>query len=256
LEIENISATDEVFVQAGDIVKGGKQDRVLTVDLIVPVRSGRMPISSFCVEHGRWQPRASESPEAFSGSSEIVPSKDLKLAAKHADSQAQVWAGVAESQEKLSAASNANVASNVSRSSMQLSLEHNAVRTGAGDYVEELRTIVRGKSDVIGFVFAINGEINSGDTYGSHDLFIKLWPRLLKAAAIEAVSESYGSESSVDAVDSIDDFLTDAEAAAVESERTITDRILIRIRESKRSILIESRDTNQSGWLHRNYLMK
>ncbi|MBA3352116.1 MAG: hypothetical protein H0U23_06790 [Blastocatellia bacterium] len=256
LEIENISATDEVFVQAGDIVKGGKQDRVLTVDLIVPVRSGRMPISSFCVEHGRWQPRASESPEAFSVSSEIVPSKGLKLAAKHTGSQAQVWAGVAKSQEKLSAASNANVASNVSRSSMQLSLEHNAVRTGAGDYVEALRTIVRGKSDVIGFVFAINGEINSSDTYGSHDLFIKLWPRLLKAAAIEAVSESYGSEGSADAVDSIDDFLTDAEAADVESERTITDRIRIRIRESKRSILIESRDTNQSGWLHRNYLIK
>ena len=53
LSIENVSASDEVFVQAGDIVKGGHQDRVLAVDLIVPARSGRMPIDSFCIESKR-----------------------------------------------------------------------------------------------------------------------------------------------------------------------------------------------------------
>src|ERR1044072_8661430 len=54
LSIENVSATEEVFVQAGDIVKGGQQDRGLAVDLIVPAKSGQIPISAFCVEHGRW----------------------------------------------------------------------------------------------------------------------------------------------------------------------------------------------------------
>jgi hypothetical protein len=54
LAIENLSTTDEVLVQAGDIVKGGQQDRVLAVDLIVPARSGRIPIDAFCVENGRW----------------------------------------------------------------------------------------------------------------------------------------------------------------------------------------------------------
>jgi ARG/rhodanese/phosphatase superfamily protein len=53
LAIENLSKTDEVFVQAGDIVKGGQQDRVLAVDLIVASRSGKTPIDAFCVEHGR-----------------------------------------------------------------------------------------------------------------------------------------------------------------------------------------------------------
>src|SRR5829696_9211553 len=51
LAIENVSQKDEVYVQAGDIVKGGKQDRFLAVDLIVPAMSGRLPIDSFCVEH-------------------------------------------------------------------------------------------------------------------------------------------------------------------------------------------------------------
>src|SRR5688500_10043893 len=191
LEIENVSSTDEVYVQAGDIVKGGKQDRVLTVDLIVPARSGRMPISSFCVEHGRWQARGGESTREFNSAVDMAPSKELKLAAKHSKSQTEVWARVADSQEKLSAASNTNVASGVSRSSMQLSLENEAVRSTAAEYVDALRTIVNGKSEVIGFVFAINGEINSADTYGSSDLFAKLWPKLLRATAIEAVSESH-----------------------------------------------------------------
>ena len=257
LEIENVSSTDEVYVQAGDIVKGGKQDRVLTVDLIVPARSGRMPIDSFCVEHGRWQARASESPEAFSASSESVPSKELKLAAKHTRSQTEVWDKVEKAQGGLSMAANTNVASNVSRSSLQLSLENSVVRANAGEYIDAIRSIVAGKSDVIGFVFAINGEINSSDTYGSSELFAKLWPKLLRATAIEAVSESYNSKASRSiSVDSISTFLSDAESAPSASERTVTERIRMITRESRQTVFIESRDSEQGAWLHRNYLMK
>src|SRR5436309_718169 len=53
LAIENVSKDEEVYVQSGDIVKGGQQDRVLAVDLIVPPRSGKIPIAAFCVESGR-----------------------------------------------------------------------------------------------------------------------------------------------------------------------------------------------------------
>src|SRR5687768_12030165 len=40
LLVENRSSQFDVFIQAGDIVKGGKQDRVLAVDVIVPPNSG------------------------------------------------------------------------------------------------------------------------------------------------------------------------------------------------------------------------
>ena len=63
LVIENLS-DEEVYVQAGDIVKGGKQDRVLSDDLVIGPNSGRVPIASFCVEQGRWHRRAGE-PMAF-----------------------------------------------------------------------------------------------------------------------------------------------------------------------------------------------
>ena len=57
---------DEVFVQAGDIVKGGQQDRVLSVDLLLPPRSGAVSIAAFCVEHGRWTARGNEDVRQFS----------------------------------------------------------------------------------------------------------------------------------------------------------------------------------------------
>jgi hypothetical protein len=257
LEIENVSATEEVYVQAGDIVKGGKQDRILSVDLIVPANSGRMPISSFCVEQGRWEARGGESTREFKPSVGMAPSKEIKLAAKRDMSQAEVWQGVAASQSKLSAASNTNVSSSVSRSSLPLTLENEVVRANAEDYIDALGMIVNGKSDVIGFVFAINGEINSADTYASHDLFSKLWPKLLKAAAIEAVSESYvAKRSNVVSNGDVSNFLDEAEKARIATERTVTDRIRTVTRESMRSVLIESHDTERDTWLHRNYLMK
>ena len=81
LEIENLG-NDEVFVQSGDIVKGGKQDRTLMVSLLLPPKSGAIPIASFCVEEGRWTARGREDAKNFSTASASVPSRELKLAMK------------------------------------------------------------------------------------------------------------------------------------------------------------------------------
>lgn len=255
LTIENISQNDEVFVQAGDIVKGGQQDRVLAVDLIVPARSGRLPIDSFCVESGRWTARGVESRTQFNSSNEYVPSKDLKIAAKHSKSQGEVWDKVADSQEKLSQATNTNAASNVSRSSLPLTLENGKVRESAELYSRFLSDIVAHKSDVIGIVMVINGKINSADTYGSSALFIKLWPKLLKAASIEAVSESYAEQEkkTITAAD-IESFFEAVENAASKETRAVTDRISMLSRESETGLLFET--TDRGTLLHRSYILK
>src|SRR2546421_6281894 len=101
LAIENVS-NEEVFVQSGDIVKGGQQDRMLGVDMIVPPRSGRIPVDAFCVEHGRWTKRGAESSGRFDSSTERAATKDLKVAANRARSQTEVWNEVARAQDKLS----------------------------------------------------------------------------------------------------------------------------------------------------------
>ena len=78
LMVENISTEFDVFIQSGDIVKGGKQDRVLAISIIIPARSGRVSIEAFCVESGRWQKRKNEDASQFSSSSERIVSKELK----------------------------------------------------------------------------------------------------------------------------------------------------------------------------------
>src|SRR5580698_8913098 len=57
LEIENLSGTLDLYIQAGDVVKGGRQDRTLGVDFVLPAKSGRVAVPSFCVESGRWHRR-------------------------------------------------------------------------------------------------------------------------------------------------------------------------------------------------------
>src|SRR5262245_12501570 len=186
LAVENLS-DEEVYVQSGDIVKGGRQDRVLALDLIVPPKSGQIQIASFCVEQGRWSGRGQEEAGQFASSKKALNSKDLKIAAKHSASQREVWDKVAQSQAKLSAGVVAadpavaatpappaqgqvaaggvgdrgtagrpaarggefSVASSLSSSSLQLSLENENLKQVIDDYVKKLSPIIEGKNDVI-----------------------------------------------------------------------------------------------------------
>ena len=77
LAVENVSTDVEVFVQSGDIVKGGRQDRTIGTDFILPAKSGKTPIASYCVEHGRWSGRGGESSAQFSSAGKMVVGKQM-----------------------------------------------------------------------------------------------------------------------------------------------------------------------------------
>src|SRR5208337_4758299 len=81
LRIEN-SGDEDVFIQSGDIVKGGRQDRVLTVSFVLPPKSGEVPVAAYCVEHGRWSQRGAEDAGHFASSYNSIPSREAKLAMK------------------------------------------------------------------------------------------------------------------------------------------------------------------------------
>jgi hypothetical protein len=257
LAVENISKQFDVFIQSGDIVKGGKQDRVLAVSIIIPARSGRIKIEAFCVESGRWQKRGNEDSSQFSSSNDRIVSKELKLAANGARSQQEVWARVSEAQEKLSTSLNAPVASAASRSSLQLSLENGKVAATAEEYVGKLANVIEGRSDVIGFAFAINGSINSADIYASNALFRKLWTRMLKAAAIEAVAEYNSRSPSAPAArpDAVRAFLSDADRGQA-AERTANGSTTIVTRDRKDSAVYEAHDERSKTVVHRAYVRK
>jgi hypothetical protein len=83
------SSNFNIFIMSGDIVKGGKQDRVIQYNYIVPPGIKQMPVSSFCVESGRWEKRGNENSDRFSSSREMIASKDLKKSVKKDKSQSQ-----------------------------------------------------------------------------------------------------------------------------------------------------------------------
>jgi hypothetical protein len=230
---------------------------VLAVSIIIRARSGRIKIEAFCVESGRWQKRGNEDSTQFSSSNDRIVSKELKLAANGARSQQEVWAKVSEAQDKLSRNVGTTVAAGSSRTSLQLSLENGKVAATADEYVGKLRNLIEGKSDVIGYAFAINGEINSADIYASNELFKKLWLRMLKAAAVEAVAEQNSRARSAPPAKpyAVKAFLADADRGRVEERATGAGTRIV-TRDQKDSAVYEARDERSRTVVHRAYVKK
>jgi hypothetical protein len=188
LSVTNHADRDYVFIQAGDIVKGGRQDRTLSQDVVLPPKSGKIVLDAFCVEQGRWSRRDGEQSDKFSSSNKGLSSKRLKLAAKQAKSQLAVWEAVAAEQEKLSRRIGKSVRKPASATSLQLSLEDADVEKQIQEYRRVLLPLGRREKNAIGFAYAINGRFNSADIYGDPGLFQKLWPKLVESAACEAMA--------------------------------------------------------------------
>jgi hypothetical protein len=290
LEVEN-TGDNEVFIQSGDIVKGGRQDRVLTVSLIIPPHSGAMPIASFCVEQGRWTARGRENSQRFETASASVPSREAKIAMKvpaaaappvvgftsgatpitRSDPsylssldvsrrQQEMWSNVAKVQDKLSRAIAAPVAMPESRSSLQLSLENEKLKEAQAGYVKALQPAGEAGDDVIGYVFAINGKLNSADLYPSNGLFRKMWPKLLAANAVEAIGDkAAGKAATLPSEAEVLAFLKSAEAGKGVEQPLIGGNKL-ETREAAGALFFETRvpsaPSASATWVHRNYLAK
>jgi len=256
LEVQNISKYYDVFIQSGDIVKGGKQDRVLAVSLIIPATSGRISIEAFCVESGRWEKRRNEEVGQFSSSNDRLVTKDLKLAANKSSDQSEVWAKVSEAQARLARNVGGSVAAADSASSLQLSLENRKVTATTADYLKNLQAIIAGKSDVIGYSFSINGRLNSADIYSSNALFKKLWAKMFKATTIEAIAEMHVRPAAAPAKPlDVTAFIADADKAKGEAKRPSANATVI-TRETKDNILFEARDDRRKEIVHRSYVKK
>src|SRR5262245_19419791 len=172
LEAENLSDTSDIFIQAGDVLKGGRQDRTIAIDFIVPAKSGRIPIPAFCVESGRWHRRNEESQRLFSCSSNAVHAKSVRLAAKLKRSQSAVWEGVAACQQDLSASLGKSVHAADSPTSYQLSVEDPDLQRSKVEFRERLGDLAN-CPDVVGYAFYVNNQRNSADIYASTTLFHK-----------------------------------------------------------------------------------
>lgn len=294
LSIENTGG-EEVFVQAGDIVKGGQQDRVLTISMLVPARSGKIDIGAYCVEQGRWSQRGKEDVRRFASADMALPSRDAKLAmlsAKPAraaepaggiapavnrinqpdldgaarrqtvdrtagggSAQSEVWLSVAKAQRKLTDNLGAPVAAAESASSLQLTLENERLRQARSAFLTALEAAPR-DGDIVGYVFAVGGKLNSGDVYASNALFKKMWSKQLQAAVTEAIAEKDAGVGSAPGIDDVRLFLERAEKATSVQTSVAPSGFIRETRDSDTSLLAETRRGTAGVLVHRAYVAR
>jgi hypothetical protein len=244
-----------LFIQAGDIVKGGNQDRTLPYDMLIPANTNGVPVPALCVEQGRSFPRGNELSTSFQTSTQQLPSRQLKLAA-YRQAQNDVWNNVRVMQTNLERNAGGSVKAQQSNTSLQLSLEHQRVQAAIQNHLTKLAPTVDGKNDVIGYAVVINGKVQSADVYASNAMFQKLWPKLIRATAIEAVSERQpGEVAKAPNADAVQAFLAEAEKG--QAFRVGANRTNVIRQETAQSVLHDTCDPAQENVvLHRSVLAK
>jgi hypothetical protein len=198
-----------LLLLAGELVSGGKQDRIIGKDRIVPVGSDPLPLDVFCVEHGRWTGASSQ----FLASKTIVHPSVREQAAV-AQNQSEVWEAVRSGTSARAKAAPAGVAGRPAAPPAPLSAEvigdtiataaptqsyakiYQESRAGASvdTLVEELRkrfdkaTLGLKGERVVGVVVAYGGDVAWSDIFASGELFEHYWSKLLRSYAVEALA--------------------------------------------------------------------
>lgn len=170
-----------VFLMVGELLVGCKQDRVLNSSMMVPSKS-EVAIPVACVEIGRWgyQSRTFRSGQTSShGYLRAILSKETsaRYKAKNApgSDQRAVWAEVARKMGKMGSRSSSGALQDMFR-----------------DYGDKLDQVVRSISSpegCNGVAFAINGEISGVDLFDKPSTLNKLWPKLIKSYAMDALED-------------------------------------------------------------------
>jgi hypothetical protein len=195
-----------LILLAGEVVSGGKQDRIIGKDRIVPAGAPPLPLTVFCVEHGRWTGGS----DKFAGAKMMAHPSVREKAAVEQD-QSQVWAAVrgqASMSSSVEVQSQANtaaptlssrsldtiIASAAPTESYKQIYESRAVSSSVENFAEQiLRRFDRATSGlkgerVVGVVVAFGGEVAWSDAFASSQLFETYWPKLLRSYVIEALT--------------------------------------------------------------------
>ena len=201
-----------LLLLAGEIVSGGKQDRVIGKDRIVPAESDPIDLSVFCVEHGRWVASSEHfgASEAMYGKAVGAPvpnapppmalmvQPSVRARAMADKNQQEVWDEVSKQKAAMTAgvapsapaASRAEIMGVTSYAKVN---ENEDVRkyvdSVAKPMEQSYQSLIHQLRDrnAVGVVVAVNGRIIWADIFASTDLLSKYWPKLVRSYASEAV---------------------------------------------------------------------
>jgi hypothetical protein len=214
-----------LILLAGEVVTGGKQDRVVGKDRIVPAESDPVDLSVFCVEHGRWVATS----EKFDTHASVMLQPSVRMKAMADQDQQKVWDEVSRSKQAMAAAIPAKPAPNNSgtgtgsgsgsghaggigggiyaydaeavrelnsTTSYAKSRENAAVKQQVESIVQPMQksyeSVIKQlrNQNAIGVVVAVKGRIVWADMFASSSLLDKYWPKLLESYATEAMTAS------------------------------------------------------------------
>jgi hypothetical protein len=188
-----------LLLLAGEIVTGGKQDRIIGKDRLVPAESDPVDLSVFCVEPGRWVERSSKFNAPAVGAM-VQPS--VRSKAMDDKDQQQVWNEVRTARggaalnlpapAKAQVEATSSYAAVIENDEVQHKLE--AVAT---PMQEEYQSVIRQLRDrnAVGVVVAVNGEVIWADIFASTKLLEKYWPKLVRSYAAESFIQRTKSNS-------------------------------------------------------------
>ena len=199
-----------LLLLAGEVVSGGKQDRVIGKDRIVPPESDPIDLSVFCVEPGRWVATTEHfgASEALYGKHDgksiggpvpmaamVQPSVRAKAMADK--DQNQVWNEVNRQKMAMTEQVTVNaptVAGDLRQMTSYAKVNENAevkkqVDAVARPIEQSYQSLIHQLRDrnAVGVVVAVNGRIIWADLFASTDLLSKYWPKLVHSYASEAV---------------------------------------------------------------------
>lgn len=182
-----------LILLAGEIVTGGKQDRVIGKDRLVPAESDPIDLGVFCVEPGRWVGTSAK----FGSLSGALAAPSLRAKAMADKDQEKVWAEVRHSQAGMIAAMPPAAPEAVeveSTSSYARVMDNKAVQKQVDSIAAPIESSYRGlmkqlrDRNAVGIVVAVNGEFIWADVFASTDLLQKYWSKLVRSYAAEAVT--------------------------------------------------------------------
>lgn len=175
-----------LLLLAGEVVTGGKQDRVIGRDSIVPPHSGPIDLSVFCVEHGRWVDLS----EQFGTMKSQMAQPSVRLPAMAARDQQRVWEGVSSAVGAMALVAPQASASLHASTSYAKAMQNPEVEKSVASLAAEYDALWRElrKAGAKGVVVAINGRITWADVFASTDLLQKYWQKLIRSYAADSLT--------------------------------------------------------------------
>jgi len=178
------SGDKPLFIIAGELISGGKQDRTMQHSLVVPPKTQNAPLPSFCVEQTRW-----------GGGKKFKITGDMASnggqVALNSGDQSAVWSSVRKYKSSLrknvSAASGKRVRASRT-SSLNEELSDGSVRKLLGGYEDAMGRVALNIRRPLGLAYAVDGKMTALHVFSSNILFKKLRPKLLRAGSVDAAA--------------------------------------------------------------------